>query len=66
MSRISRLKERIRKTERELGIAGDFLRFLWKRKLYWMIPFFITLLIFSMFVILAQTTPAAPFLYPLL
>lgn len=66
MGRISSWKDKLHRTERKLGIVGDFLRFLWKRKLYWMIPFFITLLIFSMFVILAQTTPAAPFLYPLL
>ncbi len=46
-------------------VAGELFRFLWRRKLWWMIPMFIVLLIFAILMIFMQGSPLAPFIYPL-
>ncbi len=43
---------------------GHFLQFLWKRKLWWLVPFIVVLVIFIILAITAQTTGLGPFLYP--
>lgn len=48
-----------------LGILGELLAFLWKRKLYWMLPLVITLLVFALVIIAGSSGPAAPFIYTL-
>ncbi len=55
----------IAKALSRLKIVGGILRFLWKRKLYWLIPFMIILIIFAIFFIFAQTTGVGPFIYTL-
>ena len=49
----------------KLGIAGELLSFLWQRKLWWMIPMVIMLLMFGLLLIFAQGTGIAPFIYTL-
>lgn len=44
----------------------EFLRFLWRRKLYWLIPLIILLLIFIVIIITAETTGLGPLIYPLI
>ena len=46
-------------------VAGELFRVLWRRKLWWMIPMFIVLLIFAILMIFMQGSPLAPFIYPL-
>jgi len=48
-----------------LGILGELLRFLWKRKLWWMIPLIVMLIVFSLLLITAQGSALAPFIYTL-
>ncbi len=48
-----------------LGILGELLAFLWKRKLYWMLPMVITLLVFALLIILGGSSPISPFIYTL-
>ncbi len=48
-----------------LGILGELLRFLWKRKLWWMIPMIVMLIVFSVLLIAAQGSAIAPFIYTL-
>ncbi len=49
-----------------LGIIGELLRFLWARKLWWMIPMIAALLIVAAFIIIGAVAPgAAPFIYSL-
>lgn len=48
-----------------LGIAGELLFFLWKRKLWWLIPFMVVMLLFSALIIVGQVTGLGPFIYPL-
>jgi len=48
-----------------LGIMGELLIFLWKRKLWWLIPMVMVLLLFGLLLIFAQTSSIAPFIYTL-
>lgn len=44
------------------GIVGDMLRFLWARKLYWLIPMIIALILVAILII-GGSSGAAPFIY---
>ncbi len=49
-----------------LGIIGELMRFLWARKLWWMIPMIAALLIVGIIIIIGAVAPgAAPFIYSL-
>lgn len=48
-----------------LGIFGELLVFLWQRKLWWMIPMIIVLVLFGLLLIFAQSSAVAPFIYTL-
>jgi len=48
-----------------LGIFGELLVFLWHRKLWWMIPMIILLIIFGVLLIFTQGSAVAPFIYTL-
>lgn len=48
-----------------LGIMGELLTFFWKRKLWWLIPMVLVLLLFGVLLIFAQTSSIAPFIYTL-
>jgi len=45
--------------------AQELIEFLWKAKLWFLIPFVVVLLIFGLLLIFAQTTGVAPFIYTL-
>ncbi len=47
------------------GIAGELLGFLWERKLWWMIPMVVVLLLFGGLLVTAQTSALGPFIYTL-
>ncbi len=46
-----------------LGILGELLQFMWRRKLYWLLPMILTLLVFAVFVLLSSAGGLAPFIY---
>ncbi len=48
-----------------LGVAGEVLVFLWRRKLWWLIPMVVVLLLFGLLLIFATTSGVAPFIYTL-
>lgn len=48
-----------------LGIWGELFTFLWRRKLYWLIPMIVALSLIVLFVLLASNPVTAPFIYPL-
>jgi len=39
------IRRKMTSIQRSLGILGEFLGFLWERKMYWMIPMFLTLIL---------------------
>ena len=45
------------------GIMGELLAFLWERKLWWLIPMMLVLLVFGVLLIFAQSSAIAPFVY---
>ena len=48
-----------------LGIVGELMRFLWARKLWWLIPMIIALLVFGALILLGASGVLSPFIYSL-
>jgi hypothetical protein len=48
-----------------MGTVGELMRFLWRRKLWWLMPFVITLLLLGVLLIVGEVTGVAPFIYTL-
>ncbi|HRL11394.1 MAG TPA: DUF5989 family protein [Aggregatilineales bacterium] len=48
-----------------LGILGEFGKFLWKRKLFWLIPMVLVLGIFALLIVLGSNPATSPFIYTL-
>jgi hypothetical protein len=48
-----------------LGIMGELLVFFWERKLWWMIPMVMVLLLIGMLIVFTQGSAIAPFIYTL-
>lgn len=48
-----------------MGILGELLMFLWRRKLYWLIPMILTLLVFAVLIVIGSTGPGGVFIYTL-
>lgn len=55
----------IDRTKMKFGIFGEFFEFLWKERLWWMIPMVLVLLVFGLLIVFAQSSPIAPFIYTL-
>ncbi len=47
------------------GIVGEILQFLWARKLWWLIPMVVVLLLFGLLLVFASSSGVAPFIYTL-
>ena len=48
-----------------LGILGELLVFLWHRKLWWLIPMIVILVLFGLLLIFPGISSVAPFIYTL-
>lgn len=48
-----------------IGIVGELLSFLWKRKLWWLIPMIIVVVLFAVLLVFAEGSAVAPFIYTL-
>ena len=49
----------------KLGIMGELLQFFWERKLWWLMPMVVTLLLLGLLIVFTQGTAVAPFIYTL-
>ena len=47
----------------EKGILGELLQFFWERKLWWLMPMILTLLLLGLLIVFTQGTAVAPFIY---
>ena len=56
----------VKPIKNRLSVMGSLLKWLWKRKLYWLIPLLIILFIFAVLIIIGATTGLGPFIYPLI
>ncbi len=59
------LRERLGDFTSRLGIVGELLRFLWARKLWWLIPMILALLLFGVLLLLGASGVLSPFIYTL-
>jgi hypothetical protein len=48
-----------------LGVVGEIFVFLWKRKLWWLIPLVVILLMFGLLILLVSASGLGPLIYPL-
>lgn len=48
-----------------LNTLGSLFRFLWKRRLWWMIPMIVVLLLIGVLIILGSTYGLVPWMYPI-
>ncbi len=55
----------LKNAQRRFGIAGELVSFLLENKRWWMAPMLITLFLFGILLILAQSSAIAPFIYTL-
>ena len=56
---------RIRDAVRRMGVVGELLTFLWRERLWWMIPILIALILVALLVVLGSSPAVAPFVYVL-
>jgi hypothetical protein len=49
----------------KLSIIKEFFEFLKARKLYWLAPIFVMLVLLSLLMVLTQSSAVAPFIYTL-
>jgi len=47
------------------SIMGELFSFLWKERLWWMIPSILVLLLVGVLIVVAQSSAVTPFLYVL-
>ncbi len=47
----------------KLGIAGELLAFMWRRKMWWLIPLVAVLLLFGLLIVIGSATGVGPFVY---
>lgn len=47
------------------SLMREFFYFVKTHKAYWMVPLFVVLLLLGILAVFAETSPLAPFLYPL-
>jgi len=48
-----------------VGVFKELLSFLWKRKLWWMIPMIVFLILLGLLLVFSQSSAVAPFIYTL-
>lgn len=59
------MKVFIRSMIMNFSVSGELLRFLWERKLWWLIPMVTMLLLFGLLLIFASSSGVGPFIYTL-
>jgi len=59
------MKAFLRSMSSNVSVVGELLRFLWARKLWWLIPMVTVLLLFGLLVIFGSASGLAPFIYTL-
>lgn len=52
-------------TAHSIGIVAEFFGFLWRQRLWWLIPLFVVIFPLGLLLVLGQTSALAPFIYTL-
>ena len=56
----------LRDMQLRLGIFAELFAFLWRRKLWWLIPMMAVIVLFALMIMLGSATPLGPFIYTLI
>ncbi|HEX9075481.1 MAG TPA: DUF5989 family protein [Anaerolineae bacterium] len=48
-----------------LGTLGELFQFLWQRRLWWLLPMIIVLILFAALIVLGSAAGVGPFIYTL-
>lgn len=59
------MKAFVRSMITNLGVFGELLHFLWQRKLWWLIPMVVVLMLLALLIVFASTSGIGPFIYTL-
>ena len=59
------MKNFFRSMTSNFGVVSELLGFLWQRKLWWLIPMIVVLLVFGLLLIFASASGIGPFIYTL-
>ncbi|OGO35244.1 MAG: hypothetical protein A2W35_11140 [Chloroflexi bacterium RBG_16_57_11] len=59
------MKNFLRSMKSNFVVVGELLGFLWQRKLWWLIPMIVILLMFGLLMIFASASGIGPFIYTL-
>lgn len=54
-----------KKVSSRMSVINELFSFLWQRKLWWLIPMVMVLVVFGMLLVFAQASGIAPFIYTL-
>ena len=57
------IKDKVRDAGMKVSIAGELLIFLWRRKLWYVIPFIAVLLLLGLVLVLTEGSAVAPIIY---
>jgi hypothetical protein len=55
----------LKSTGSRFRVVGEVFSFLWKRKLWWLMPMVFVLVLFGLLMVFAQASGIAPFIYTL-
>jgi hypothetical protein len=59
------MKKFFRSMGSNFGVVNELLSFLWQRKLWWLIPMVVVLMVFGLLLIFASASGIGPFIYTL-
>ncbi len=51
--------------EDNLSLVGEFWQFVRHRKRFWLVPFFVIIVLLSVFIVLTESSAFTPFIYSL-
>ena len=55
----------VRRLTSRVGVVGRLFQYLWRERMWWMIPMVVVLLLFVGLVLFSQSSAVAPFIYTL-
>lgn len=59
------MKNFFRSMTSNFGVVSELLSFLWQRKLWWLIPMVVVLMVFGLLLVFASASGIGPFIYTL-
>jgi uncharacterized protein DUF5989 len=62
---VKAIKRFFRNLGQRLGIAGQLMGFFWRRKIWWLTPLVLVLLVLGVLVIFGQSSAVSAFIYTL-